>query len=172
MLFFCEYGLIYPCSGTVTYRQSEWSVYMDDFAKIIARANAGDLSAQREVEEAMGQPEGYYTQLIGQIQETRKAAEAGSVADMTKLGQFYYVGIGTDKNVHLAEYWLGKATELNCPGAMYHLGQIYFAEYCDRLHESKDLIEKALKLGTIPGVKTEDAKTALTTVSMMLEFAS
>ena len=145
---------------------------MNGFIKIIARANAGDPSAQREVEEAMGQPKGYYAQLMSQVKETKKAAEAGSVADMTRLGQFYYIGIGTDKNVRLAEDWLGKAAEQNCPGAMYYLGQIYFAEYSDRLHESKELIEKALKFGTIPGVKTEDAKTALTTVTMMLEFAS
>ena len=89
---------------------------------------------------------------------------------MTMLGQLYYTGIGTEKNVRQAEHWLEKSAEQNDPAAMYHLGQIYFAEYSDRLHEAKELIEKAIELGPIPGVSIEDARTTLSTVSMMLEL--
>ena len=110
---------------------------MNNLSRTIARANAGDRKAQREVEIAMGQPEGYYARLVDSIHETKRAAEAGSVADMAMLGQFYYTGIGTNKNVRMAEYWLEKAAAQNDPGAMYHLGQIYFAEHSDRLHKQK-----------------------------------
>ena len=41
------------------------------------------------------------------------------------------------------------------------MGQIYFAEYGDRLHEAKELIEKAMELGSIPDVSEENAKIAL-----------
>ena len=143
---------------------------MNDLTKTITRANAGDRQAQREVEIAIGQPEGYYARLVDSIQETKKAAEAGSVADMATLGQFYYTGIGTDKNVRLAEHWLERAAAQNDAGAMYHLGQIYFAEYGDRLHEARELIEKAMEFGPIPGVSIEDARTTLSTVRMMLEL--
>ena len=143
---------------------------MTDLNKTITRANAGDHQAQREVEAAIDQPEGYYARLVASFQEMKKAADAGSVADMAMLGQFYYTGIGTDKNVRLAEHWLGKAASQNNPGAMYHLGQIYFAEYSDRMHEAKALIEKAVEIGSIPGITNEDAKAALSTVNMMLEL--
>ena len=143
---------------------------MNDLTKTITRANAGDHQARRDVEIAMGQPEGYFARLIDSIQDTKKAAAEGSAADMAKLGQFYYTGIGMDKNVLLAEYWLGKAAMQNDPGAMYHLGQIYFAEYGDRLHEAKELIERAMELGPIPGVSSEEARASLATVKMMIDM--
>ena len=96
---------------------------MTDLNKTIAHANAGDRQAQREVEAAIGQPEGYYARLVASFEETKKAAETGSITDMTLLGQFYYTGVGTDKNVRLAKHWLGKAAAKK-PEAMYHLSQI------------------------------------------------
>ena len=143
---------------------------MSDINKTIARANAGDKQAQRELETVMGQQEGYYAQLIASVQETKKAAEAGSVAHMTMLGQIYYTGIGTNKNPLQAEFWLKKAADQNDHAAMYHLGQIYFVEYDDKLHEAKALIEKAMTLGPIPGVTDEEVRAALNNVELLMKY--
>ena len=140
---------------------------MTDFTKTLA--NAGGRHAQREVEAAIGQPEGYYSRLVASIQETKKATEAGSVADMTMFGQFYYTGVGTDKNPQQAVFWLKKAAKRQDHVAMYHLGQIYSVEYSDRLHEAKALIEKAMALGPIPGVTEEEAKAMLSSVEAMIK---
>jgi hypothetical protein len=53
-----------------------------------------------------------------------KAAEQGEVLDQYKLGEIYYQGTGTRKNVAEAIRWYQKAAEQGFDAASYRLNAI------------------------------------------------
>lgn len=94
------------------------------FARLRRDADKGDTHAIVEF------AEGYSS---SEIESTRnfafrwfsKAADAGDIYGMERLGWAHYMGVGTSRDVQKALEWFQKAAEFGHPAAQSWLGNIY-----------------------------------------------
>lgn len=77
--------------------------------------------------------EHYEVALKGFLQMTEKAIDDSMY---NRIGQMYMLGLGTEKDIALAEHYFIKAAELENPKAKYNLAKLYLdTEYCSNLTE-------------------------------------
>ena len=134
-------------------------------ADLTTRANNGDISAQREIEKMIGEPEGTYTKLVEAVKEYQVMAERGNVRAMVSLGEAYFSGGGINKDFDLAEHWFQKAADKNDPTGLYRLGAVHFVN--DNYTEAKQCIEKAVSMGHILNVSQEEIQQTLAAIDLL-----
>ncbi len=94
------------------------------FADLRRDANNGDTHAMVELGEGYTNSESKSDQTFG-YECFEKAAEAGDIYGMERLGWAHYMGVGTSANVKKALEWFQKAAERGHPAAQSWMGNIY-----------------------------------------------
>jgi hypothetical protein len=133
------------------------------------RANKGDRIAQWTIEQTFGHPPGSYSQLIAAAIESRDGALRGEADAMVSLGHVYFMGLGFDKNIRLAEHWYKEAANKGNLQGLYELGKLYFATQGDH-DRAKAYIMAAVNTSIesgepIPGVPPEEVASTLQTLA-------
>jgi hypothetical protein len=136
---------------------------MTEMEMLCVKARNGDISAQRTIEKAIGEPEGTYSRMYNVFLDNKEYALQGDVKAMVMLGQNYQLGFITERDIDLAEYWYKMAAEKNDQYAIYCLGALYVQCFDERDDAAEQLIKKALSMGLIPNTTPEDVKTVLKT---------
>ncbi len=90
-------------------------------ARLLARADKGDLEAQSMAAEAYFHGRGTATNLAESVRLYRLAAAAGHSGAQVSLGNCLLYGLGCEKNVCAATNWLTRAADAGNLGAMVDL---------------------------------------------------
>ena len=139
---------------------------MSDVKDLIAKANKGDIDAQRQIDEMTEQPYGTYAKALIDFQGIVEAAHRGETNAMTALGQAYYTGMGgLDVDIKQAQAWLERAASKSSE-AMWHLGQIHAMQY-DEYGLGLDMMKRALEMGPIPNMTDEEIKISIEVVALL-----
>jgi len=145
---------------------------MQNLGDLIARANRGDIEAQRIIEGATGQPEGLYSQLLATTLDNNKKAVGGDVEAMIALGSAHYAGIGVRRNIKLARYWYREAAKKGDMLAMYRLGVLYYVahnNYERALQYVMAAVNRSIQTRVrIPKVTAEEVNHTIETLSVLV----
>jgi len=144
---------------------------MDRLNQLRVRANDGDRAAQRTLDNTFGFPVGTYAMLVDSSNGIKDAAHRGDVESMISLAEIYITGLGINKNLRLAEFWLKAATERGNNRALYELGKFYYTSLGD-YERALSYVSAAVRTSTetnepISGVAPQEVDSILHTLSAL-----
>lgn len=97
-----------------------------DMQSLIARAQAGDATAQFELGRRYEDGKGVRQDNAKAVEWFRKAAEQGNSQGQNSLGVMYADGRGVKRNKHEAVHWYRMAADNGLPEGFYNLAISYF----------------------------------------------